>query len=424
MTETPMGTHTPAPSVPENCRSCAARLSVVAVDLGMAPMAAVFPRRDGSERMQPFYPLRAFVCERCLLLQVEQVASEEETFSADYAWFSSFSEAWLKHARAFAQEMSQALDLGTESMVVEVGSNDGHLLGCFAERGIRVQGVDPAETVGRAAIERGIPTAIEFFGRDCAARLAADRKADLIIANNVIAHVPDLNDFVGGLKLLLREGGTITVETLYLLRLLETRGWDTIYHEHFSYFTVHSARRLFSAQGLRLFDVEELPTHGGSLRLYACHDEDREHSPSRRLEDMLQLEESRGLKEVETYRAFGEDVRADKRQILSQLISVKDDGKRIAGYGASVKANTLLNYCGIGSDFIDYCCELHPTKQGRVLPGSDIAICGPDVLKEDRPDFVLIFPWNHREEIMEQLSFVRAWGGRFLVRAPELRVFE
>jgi SAM-dependent methyltransferase len=410
--------------MPQECRLCAAPLSVLAVDLGMAPMAAVFPTKDGSARMQPFYPLRGFVCERCLLMQVEQFAPEEETFSPDYVWFSSFSDAWLKHARAFAQEMSRALDLGAESMVVEIGSNDGHLLECFAERGIRVLGVDPAETVARAAIERGIPTAIEFFGPDCAVRLAADRKADLIIANNVIAHVPDLNDFVRGMRLLLQEGGTITVETLYLLRLLETRGWDTIYHEHFSYFSVHSARELFSAHGLRLFDVEELSTHGGSLRLYACHDEDRKRSPSRRLEDMLLLEESRGLQQVETYRAFGEEVRADKRQILSMLISVKEDGKRIAGYGPSVKGNTLLNYCGIGSDFIDYCCELNPAKQGRVLPGSDIEICDPDLLKQDRPDFVLIFPWNHREQIMQQLSFVRSWGGRFLVRAPELRVFE
>jgi 2-polyprenyl-3-methyl-5-hydroxy-6-metoxy-1,4-benzoquinol methylase len=389
----------------------------------MAPLAGTFPRADVSRRMQPFYPLRAFVCERCLLMQVAQVASEEETFSPDYVWFSSFSEAWLRHARAFAEQMSQDLDLGAESMVVEVASNDGHLLERFAERGIQVLGVDPAETVARAAIERGIPTKIEFFGRDCAARLAAEGMADLIIANNVIAGVPDLSDFVGGLKLLLREGGTITVETLYLPRLLETRGWDWIYHENFSYFSAHTAQRLFAAQGLRLFDVEELPTHGGSLRLYACHEDD-ERSSSQRLEDMLRLEGSRRLQEVDTYRAFGEAVRADKRQILSLLISVKEDGKRIAGYGASVKANTVTNYCGIGSDFLDYCCELDPTKQGRVLPGSDLPICGVDVLEEDRPDFVLIFPWNHREQIMKQLSFVRSWGGRFLARTPELRILD
>jgi 2-polyprenyl-3-methyl-5-hydroxy-6-metoxy-1,4-benzoquinol methylase len=373
--------------------------------------------------MQPFYPLRAFVCGRCLLMQVEQFASEKETMSPEYVWFSSFSDAWLEHARAFAREMSLALDLGPTSMVVEVASNDGHLLECFAERGIRVLGVDPAETVARAAIERGIPTEIEFFGRDCATRLAADGKADLIIANNVIAHVPDLSDFVGGLKLLLRDGGTITVETLYLLRLLDARGWDTIYHEHFSYFTVHSARALLNAHGLRLFDVEELPTHGGSLRLYACHDED-ERSSAQRVDDMLRLEERRGLQDIETYLAFGDVVRADKRQILSRLISAKDDGKRIAGYGASVKANTMTNYCGIGSDFIDYCCERDPAKQGRVLPGSDLPIFAPDQLKDDRPDFVFIFPWHHREQIMEQLSFVRNWGGRFLVRTPDLRVFD
>jgi SAM-dependent methyltransferase len=412
------------PSVSRQCRLCAAPLTVLAVDLGMAPMAALFPAKDGAGRMQPFYPLRAFVCEQCLLMQVQQFASKEETFNPEYMWFSSHSETWLNHARAFASEASQALDLGAESMVVEIGSNDGSLLECFAERGIRVLGIDPAETVGRAAIERGIPTAIEFFGRKCAERVAADGRADLIIANNVIAHAPDLNDFVGGLKLLLKESGTITVETLYLLRLMETRGWDTIYHEHFSYFSVHSARELFSAHGLRLFDVEELQTHGGSLRLYGCHEEDRERSPSRRLKRMLQLEESRGLQETETYRAFGDAVRGDKRQILSTLISVKEEGKRIAGYGPSVKGNTLLNFCGIGGDFIDYCCEFNPAKQGRVLPGSEIEIRDPELLKEDRPDFVLIFPWNHRDQIMEQLSFVRSWGGRFLVRAPDLRVFD
>jgi hypothetical protein len=411
------------PPAPQQCRLCAAPLGVLAVDLGMAPMAAFFPAEDGTAP-QSFYPLRAFVCERCLLMQVAQVASEEDTFSSEYVWFSSSSGAWLEHARAFAQEASEGLNLGRESMVVEVASNDGSLLECFAQRGIAVLGVDPAETVARAAIERGIPTEIEFFGRECAARLAADRKADLILANNVIAGVPDLDDFVAGFKLLLADGGTITVETLYLLPLLETRGWDWIYHENLSYFSVHSAQELFRAGGLRLFDAEELPTHGGSLRVYACHDEDGERQPSPRLEEMLDRERSHGLHEVETYRKFGEDVRADKRQILSQLIALKEEGKRIAGYGASVKANTLVNYCGLGRDFIDYCCELDPNKQGRVLPGTDLPISSPELLNEDRPDFVLIFPWNHREQIMEQLSFVRSWGGRFLARTPELRILD
>jgi SAM-dependent methyltransferase len=410
------------PPAPRQCGLCAAPLGAPAVDLGMAPMAGIFPRPD-CRRMQPFYPLRAFVCERCLLMQVEQFAPEEETFSSDYAWFSSSSQVWLEHARAFADQISRHLDLGAESRVVEVASNDGSLLERFAERGIQVLGVDPAETVARAAIERGIPTEIEFFGRDCAVRLAADGKPDLIVANNVIADVPDLSDFLEGLKLLLREGGTITVETLSLLRMLETRAWDWICHGHLSYFSAHSARKLFADHGLRLFDVEELPTHGGSLRLYASHEDD-ERSSSQRLEDMLRLEGSRGLQEVDTYRAFGEAVRADKRQILSLLISMKEDGKRIAGYGASVKTNTVTNYCGIGSDFIDYCCELDPAKHGRVLPGSELPICGVDVLEEDRPDFVFIFPWNHREQIMEQLSFVRSWGGRFLARTPELLILD
>jgi SAM-dependent methyltransferase len=383
-------------------------------------MAAVFPTKEDSSGM-PFYPLRAFVCERCLLMQLEQFGSEEETFSPDYVWFSSTSEAWLEHARAYAEKTSGALGLGAESLVVEVGSNDGSLLQAFAERGIGVQGVDPAETVGRAAIDRGIPTAIEFFGRDCATRLAADGKADLIIANNVIANVPDLGGFVGGMKILLAPGGTITVETLSLMEMMETRAWDWIYHEQFSYFSAHSARELFARHGLRLFDVEQLQTHGGSLRLHACHDEDAQRSASPRVEEMLELEDSHGLAGVDTYLAFGEAARVDKRQILSRLIAAKEDGLRIAGYGASVKGNTMLNFCGMGSDFIDYCCELNERRQGRMLPGSDIEIVGPQALEEDRPDLVLIFPWNHREQIVEQLSFVRNWGGRFLARTPDFR---
>lgn len=410
--------------MPNECRLCAAPLSVVAVDLGMSPLAVAFPAKDTAGQMQPFYPLRAFICEQCLLMQANQFATEEEIINRDYRWFSSFSSSWLTHSRAFADDMSRRLELGPESMVVEVASNDGHLLQCFAERGIDVLGVDPAETVARVAIERGVPTLIEFFGRDCAERLASDRKADLIVANNVLAHVPDPNDFLAGLKLLLREGGTITVETLHLLRLLETSAWDTIYHEHFSYFAVGTLRRLFAAHGLRLFDAEELSTHGGSIRVYACHDEDRQPKTSRRVDAMLRLEEEQGMHELETYRGLGQRARADKRQILALLISVKEAGKRIAGYGASVKGNTMLNYCGIGRDFIDYCCEANPAKQGRLLPGSHIPICPPDVLMSDRPDFVFIFPWNFRDEIMEQLSFVRSWEGRFLVRAPDLRVFE
>jgi 2-polyprenyl-3-methyl-5-hydroxy-6-metoxy-1,4-benzoquinol methylase len=388
----------------------------------MAPMAGHFPPQDGAGRI-PVYPLRVYVCERCLLLQTERIDPEEESFGPEYAWFSSASEVWLEHARAFTDQISEALSLGSESRVVEVASNDGSLLAGFAERGISVRGIDPAETVAREAIERGVPTEIEFFGRDSAARLAAEGKADLIIANNVIANVPDLGDFVGGFKLLLKEGGTITVETLSLLRLLETRAWDWIYPEQFSYFGAHSARELFAAHGLRLFDAEELPTHGGSLRLYACHEDD-ERSSTQRLEDLLASEESRGLQEIDTYRRFGEDVRADKREILSLLESLKAEGKRIAGYGASVKANTLVNYVRIGSELIEYCCDAERAKHGRVLPGTDIAIRSPDVLEEDRPDFVLIFPWNHREQIMEQLSFVRDWGGRFLARTPELRILD
>lgn len=385
-------------------------------------MAALFPSPEDSARM-PFHPLRAFVCKRCLLMQVEQVASEEETFSSDYVWFSSSSAAWVEHARGFAEEATRSLDLGAESRVVEIASNDGTLLEFFAKRGIGVLGVDPAETVARAAIERGVPTEIEFFGRETAERLAADGKADLIVANNVIANVPDLDDFIGGFELLLGEGGTVTVETLSLLELIETRGWDWIYHENFSYFSAHSARELFGARGLRLFDVEELPTHGGSLRLYACHDAD-ERPASPRLEQMLALEQSHGLHDIEIYRAFGEAARADRDEIVSRLKALKEDGKRIAGYGASVKANTLVHYCGIADGFIEYCCESDEKKHGRVLPGTEIAIVDPAHLEEDVPDFVFIFPWNHREQITEQLAFVRSWGGRFLARTPDFRVLD
>jgi SAM-dependent methyltransferase len=310
-----------------------------------------------------------------------------------------------------------------ESQVVELASNDGYLLQYFAERGVPVLGIEPAGNVAEVAIAKGIPTRIEFFGVAAAAALADDGlQADLLLGNNVLAHVPDINDFVAGLKLALAAEGVITIEFPHLLKLIELNQWDTIYHEHFSYLSFATVGRVFEKHGLRLFDVEELPTHGGSLRIYGCHaDGPREQSAGAR--ELLERERAAGLEDVSTYLAYGQRVVADKRQILTLLIALKEDGLSIAGYGAAAKGNTLLNYCGVGRDVLDFTCDANPHKQDHVLPGTHIPIRSPGALREARPDVVLILPWNLKDEIMEQLAYVREWGGRFAARSPELRLF-
>ena len=385
----------------------------------MSPLANSYLPPERAESMEPFYPLRALVCGKCFLVQLEQFETPEQIFS-DYAYFSSYSSSWLEHSRRYSEQMIDRLGLGKGSRVVEIASNDGYLLQFFADRQIPVLGIEPAANVADVARQKGIPTLVEFFGCETARALADESPADLLLGNNVLAHVPDLNDFVHGMKILLKPAGVITMEFPHLMRLIEDNQWDTIYHEHFSYFSFLTVSRVFEAHGLRLFDVEELSTHGGSLRIYGCHSDDAQKSETSAARELSERERDAGYERLETYLGYGLRVEQDKRQILRFLIGLKEQGLRIAGYGAPAKGNTLLNYCGVGRDFIDYTCDLNPHKQGCFLPGSHIPIRTPEAIREDKPDVVLILPWNLKDEISEQLSFIGEWGGRFAARTPEL----
>jgi SAM-dependent methyltransferase len=385
----------------------------------MSPLANSFLSVEQANGMEPYYPLRALVCRNCFLVQLEEFETPERIFS-DYAYFSSYSSTWLEHCRRYVEEMIARLGLSEGSQVVEIASNDGYLLQYFAGLKIPVLGIEPAANVAEVALQKGIPTRVEFFGRDTARALARETTADLLLGNNVLAHVPDLNDFVAGMKILLAPHGVITMEFPHLMRLIEEKQWDTIYHEHFSYFSFLTASRLFAAHGLRLFDVEELPTHGGSLRIYGCHADDEQKANSDAARELRERERGAGYEQLDTYLGFGRTVERDKREILRFLIALKQDGLRVVGYGAPAKGNTLLNYCGVRADFIDYTCDLNPHKQGHLLPGSHIPIRSPEAIREDEPDVVLILPWNLKQEISEQLSFIREWGGRFAARTPEL----
>jgi SAM-dependent methyltransferase len=409
------------------CRFCGAPLSEIFVDLGASPLANSYLEPEDLGRAEAFYPLAVYTCGECLLVQLPEAERPEAIFS-DYAYFSSFSDSWLRHAEAYAAAMIDRFGFGAGHQVIEIASNDGYLLRWFKERGMPVLGVEPAGNVAQAAVAAGIPTVVKFFGAATARELVAEgKRADLLVGNNVLAHVPDLNDFVAGLKILLAPAGVLTMEFPHLLRLMAEDQFDTIYHEHYSYFSFATVRRVFAAHGLTLFDVEELPTHGGSLRIYcrhARHDEDVSKPVGERVAALLASEEAAGLGRLATYRSFSERVRRVKWGLLRFLIRTKEEGKSIAGYGAPAKGNTLLNYCGVRTDFLDYTVDRSPHKQGRFLPGTRIPIHGPDRLRETRPDYVLILPWNLKEEIVEQMADVRSWGGRFVVAIPEVRVLE
>ena len=406
------------------CRFCGAQLSITFVDLGMSPLANSYLSESQLIQMERFYPLHVYVCERCLLVQLEEFESPDHIFS-DYAYFSSYSDSWLKHAKEYTEMMVRRFGLSARSHVVELASNDGYLLQYLVEKGVSVLRVEPAVNVATAAQQKGIPTIVAFFGEALARQLVSEHpRADLIVGNNVLAHVPDLNDFVRGMKILLHPRGVITMEFPHLMRLMAENQFDTIYHEHFSYFSFTTARAVFDRRGLTLFDVEELPTHGGSLRIYARHADDDSKPITRRASDLAAIEEAAGLTHLETYRSFDERTKQTKRTILQFLITAREQGKSIVGYGAPAKGNTLLNYCGVGSDFIDYTVDRSPHKQGRFLPGTHIPIYHPDKIKETRPDYVLILPWNIRHEITEQMAYIREWGGRFVVPIPDLKVYE
>ncbi len=372
--------------------------------------------------MERFYPLHARVCARCLLVQLPEIASPEQIFE-DYAYFSSYSKTWLEHARDYVEQLIPRLSLGAESRVIEIASNDGYLLRYFKEHSIPVLGIEPAANVARAAQESGIPTLIRFFGTALARELAQQSMcADLLVGNNVLAHVPDLNDFVAGLKIALKRGGIITMEFPHLARLIAECQFDTIYHEHFSYFSFATVNKIFQYHGLQLFDVEELPTHGGSLRIFAQHSEEPPRAVSTRVDALLERERAEGLHDLSTYVRFGEAIREVKRALLDFLIRAKRENKRICGYGAPAKGNTLLNYCGVRGDFLDFTVDRSPHKQGLFLPGTHIPISSPERIQTEKPDYVLILPWNLRGEIMEQLVFIREWGGRFVVPIPRLEL--
>jgi SAM-dependent methyltransferase len=405
-----------------NCRFCKAKLSVTFADLGMSPPSNSYLKPGQLNAMERFYPLHARVCEACKLVQLEEFESPAEIFS-EYAYFSSFSASWLKHAERYVEMMIGRFDFDARSQVVEIASNDGYLLQYFKQRGVSVLGVEPAANVAKVALEeRGIPSLVEFFGVQTAKKMVADGTgADLLLGNNVLAHVPDINDFVAGMKILLKPDGIITMEFPHLLRLIEQNQFDTIYHEHFSYLSFMTVERIFAHAGLKLFDVEELPTHGGSLRIFAAHAESN-RSVEKRVEMMRLLERQFGLESIETYRAFHESVRETKRAFLEFLIQAKRRGRRIAAYGAAAKGNTLLNYCGVRDDFIDYVVDKNPYKQNSFLPGVHLPIYGPEKLAETQPDYVLILPWNIKDEVMEQMSLIRSWGGKFVVAIPNVQV--
>jgi 2-polyprenyl-3-methyl-5-hydroxy-6-metoxy-1,4-benzoquinol methylase len=389
----------------------------------MSPLCQTHIASDQLHEMEPFYPLHAYVCDRCLLVQLQEFVSPDSIFT-EYAYFSSYSTSWVEHARRYCEMAIERFALSARSRVMEIASNDGYLLQYFAKAGIPVLGIEPAANVARVAIDRGVPTTARFFGLDTAKEIAAEHgRPKLLLGNNVLAHVPDLNDFVAGMRALLAPDGVITMEFPHLQRLMVENQFDTIYHEHFSYFSFVSVEKVFAHHGITLFDVEELPTHGGSLRIYGRHRENGALPIGPRVTSLRQREIDDGFLTLECYRGFGEQVVATKRRILSFLIDAKQRGKKVVGYGAPGKGNTLLNYCGIRTDFLDFTVDANPYKQGKYTPGTRIPILPPERIREARPDYVMILPWNLREEISQAAAYIREWGGQFVVPIPDIKVF-
>jgi SAM-dependent methyltransferase len=404
------------------CRNCGNALEQTFCDLGMSPLANSYRTPEDRNAMERFYPLHVLVCGSCFLVQLPEVESPEDIFS-DYAYFSSYSQSWLAHAEAYTADMTARLGLGATSQVVEIASNDGYLLQYFVEREIPVLGIEPAANVARVAQEKGIPTRVAFFGADTARAMRNEGiQADLLLGNNVLAHVPRLHDFVEGMQILLRPGGVITMEFPHLLQLMRQTQFDTIYHEHFSYLSLLAVEQVFAAHGLRVFDVAQLSTHGGSLRIFAAHDNDPVHTLRPAIEALRAEEAAAGLGGLAAYRDFAERVKRTKRNLLRFLIDAKDRGKTVVGYGAPAKGVTLLNYCGVRTDLVDYTVDLSPHKQHKMLPGIQIPIEHPNRIRETQPDYVLILPWNLKDEIMRQMSHIRDWGGAFVVPIPELEI--
>jgi 2-polyprenyl-3-methyl-5-hydroxy-6-metoxy-1,4-benzoquinol methylase len=408
------------------CRHCQTELKHVFADLVSCPPSNAMLSGEKLLTPEAYYPLKVFVCSKCFLVQVDEMKDAEEIFDEEYTYFSSYSTSWLDHARRYVEYMMERFEYNDSSLVLEIASNDGYLLQYFHEHKIPVLGIEPTANTAKVAEERGIRSIIEFFGTRFAQERLVDEgiRADLIIGNNVLAHVPDINDFVQGMKLALKEEGVITMEFPHLMRLVEENQFDTIYHEHFSYISLHAARTVFKSRGLDIFDVQELPTHGGSLRIFAKHEEDKSKQISETVTGLLEREKKAGMMDLSYYTGFQEIIDRIRYATWEFLIAKKREGKKVVGYGAAAKGNTLLNYCGIkGNDLIAFVSDASPHKQDKYLPGSRIPVYAPERIREYRPDFVIIFPWNLRNEIEKQLSFIREWGGRFVVFIPETLVF-
>lgn len=405
------------------CRFCSEMLTHEFVDLGFSPPSNAFLSPSQLNEPEIYYPLKIMVCSQCYLVQIDEFARHDEIFNADYAYFSSYSTTWLVHAKSYTEKMMQKLGLGGHSLVMEIASNDGYLLQYFKEKNIPVLGIEPTANTAAVAISKGIETTVDFFGVKLAKNIAQNRKADLLLGNNVLAHVPDINDFVAGMKIVLKDTGVITMEFPHLLQLIEKNQFDTIYHEHFSYLSFTTVKQIFEYHGLVLFEVEEIPTHGGSLRIYARHKEDESKPIEKSVSDLLSKEQSFGLTKMEVYGNYQSKSDTVKNAFLSFLLEAKRKEKSVVGYGAAAKGNTLLNYAGVKKDLLAYVVDASPHKQGRFLPGVHIPVVEKEKLKETKPDFVVILPWNLREEISEQLAFIREWGGKFVVAVPELFIF-
>lgn len=405
------------------CRFCGSKLEHTFADLGVSPLVQSFLSAEQLNQMEPFYPLQVYVCGKCFLVQLQEFVAPENIFS-DYLYFASYSDSWLAHANRYTDQMVRRFPIDANSLVVEIASNDGYLLQYFVEKKVPVLGIEPAANVAEVAVQKGISTLVKFFNSETARELAAaGKQADLLLGNNVLAHVPDINDFIKGMKILLKPRGVITMEFPHLMRLMEENQFDTIYHEHFSYFSFLTVEKIFAAHGLTLFDVQELPTHGGSLRIFARHADDASKPVDVSVTELRAREESAGYARMETYSRFAEQIRETKRKLLDFLIRAKRSGKKVAGYGAPAKGNTLLNYCAIRTDFLEYTVDRSPHKQGKFLPGTHIPIYPVDQIRQTRPDYLLILPWNLKDEIMQQNAYIRDWGGQFVVPIPEVRIY-
>lgn len=406
------------------CRFCKTELTHDFIDLVNSPASNSFLTAAQLNEPETFYPLKVYTCHKCFLVQVDEYKKSDAIFNSNYVYFSSFSTSWLKHAKAYTEMMTERFGYNKESLVIEVASNDGYLLQYFHQNDIPVLGIEPTANTAEAAKEKGIASVVDFFGVRLAKELVAKKiKADLLLGNNVLAHVPDIVDFVGGMKIILKEQGVVTMEFPHLMQLVDNNQFDTIYHEHFSYLSFTTVKQIFESQGLEMFDVDQIPTHGGSLRIYAKHKEDVSKTVSDNVSKLLELEASKGMSGLEYYNGFQQKAMKVKLDMLSFLIQQKNVGKKVAAYGAAAKGNTLLNFCGVKNDLIDFVVDANPHKQNKFLPASHIPVMNEDHLKNEQPDYVIILPWNIKEEITQQLSYIRDWGGKFVVPIPSVQSF-